>query len=199
MRTAAHDHEKPHRTMIPLRLRSVSAAAVVAVFALLVALQPLAGRPARAFALVRDWLLAADTPLRAAVRDGRLPTVAVDLATSPPLDDAARAQAAAGYAAVATEWCAQRAQAGEPLAIDAQAPRLGLVVRVGERGVRADLVAADGRTLLGSCERMFADRWRWWPAACVLALVAALARRPVVLLPALAAAAASALWLATLR
>ena len=185
--------------MIPLRLRFVSAAAVVAAFALLIALQALAGRPARALMLVRDWLLAADTPLRAAVRDGRLPAVAVDLATSPPLDDAARAHAAADYAALAAEWCARRAQAGEALSVDAQSPRLGLVVRVGERGVRADLFAADGRALPGSCERMFADRWRWWPAAAALALLAALARRPVVLLPALAATAASALWLATLR
>jgi hypothetical protein len=185
--------------MITLRLRLVAAAAVVAVFALLIALQLAAGRPARALLLVRDWLLAADTPLRAAVHDGRLPAIAVDLATSPPLDDAARARAAADLATVAAEWCARRAQVGEPLALDAQSPRLGLAVRVGERGVRADLLAADGNTPLGSCERMFADRWRWWPAACVLALLAAMARRPVVLLPVLAAAAAAALWLAMLR
>jgi hypothetical protein len=72
------------------------------------------------------------------------------------------------------------------------------VVRVGERGVRADLFTADGSTLLGRCERAFADHWRWWPACAGLALLLALARRRVVLLLALAAAAACALWLATI-
>jgi hypothetical protein len=184
--------------MVPLRLRLLAAAAVVAGFALLIALQALAGRPARAFAVVREWLLDVRTHLREAVRDGRLPAIAVDLATSPPLSEAERAQAAAGYAAVAAEWCARRARAGEPLAVDAQSPRLGLVVRVGDAGVHADLFAADGSTLLRGWECTFADRWRAWPAIAVLALLAALARRRVVLLPALAAAAACALWLATL-
>jgi hypothetical protein len=190
--------------MIPLRLRLLSAAAVAAAFALLVVAQARAGRPAhsgrsaRAFALVRHWLLAVDSPLRAAVHDGRLPALAVDLATSPPLDETHHTFAVVDYAALPGEWAALRTGAGEPLIVDAKSPRLGLVVRVGERGVRADLFAADRSTLLGRCERALTDRWPWWPAMAVLALLAALARRRVVWLPALAAAAAFALWLVTL-
>lgn len=163
-----------------LRARVLTALAFALLFALLPGPGP-SGGPYLGYLAVRSWLLDwRGSPLAPWAATGQAPRLQVDLAQSPtPAGEAERER----LAALADEWRLGQTAEGRQLATwPAHQPPVGLLVRIGERGVRAELAQPDG-TLM-RLERPLPDRWSLLPAALAIALAILLQR----VLPALLAA-----------
>lgn len=133
------------------------------------------GRPYMVLLRVREWLLAADGPLRPWEQAGTLPPLAVQLLQSPPItDDAERAQREAEYARLAEEWCAARTADGQAARVDRGRPAVPMLVRTGDRGFQVELLAPDGS--VAKVVLPYASRWSLLPALVAIALAVLLQR-----------------------
>jgi tetracycline resistance efflux pump len=122
------------------RTRCFCALACLALFAAIPGPDAATGNGAMALRRVRAWLLAEPSPLSALVHEGALPPLVVDLRQSPPIVDPEEARRrAAEYSRCAEEWAAERT-----VRIDPARGFAPLLVRVGERGMQAELPAAPG-------------------------------------------------------
>jgi len=180
-----------------LRLRLWIAAAFAAVFFLIPSPDTTAGRAYLGTLKVREWLLDKDDgPLASVVRDGLLPPLAVEYRLSPPDADVSAEQAAEVARAV-TEWTAARRieQGGDAAlpAVDESQRPLGLLIRAGANGVRAEL-ATDGSSTVEK-EWAYPSRGSLIPA--FLAIILAIATQRIVISLFLGSVAGAAWFLAT--
>lgn len=158
-----------------LRNRLLTALGLLSLFVMLPG-PDATGGPYLGYLQVRAWLLdARHSPLLGWTTDGSVPTLVADVRQSPT---AATAQERAAYAALVDEWAAARSAEGTkvvPGTIDRA--QLLLAVRIGERGVRAEMARADGGAAV--LERPLPSRWSLLPAA--LAIVVAILTQRVLL------------------
>ena len=132
------------------------------------------GKPYLGYLLVREWLLGADSPLQQWHDQQGPPQLTVVLRQSPPLQDPdERARRTAEYAQLADEWAMINGAPEET----ATRPQLGLVVYIGDDGLRASMALPDQSE--SRLERTFPSRWSLLPA--VLAIIIAVLTQKVLL------------------
>lgn len=154
------------------RARLLTALAFALLFALLPGPGP-GGGPYLGYLAVRGWLLDwRGSPLAPWAEAGLAPRLQVDLAQSPaPASDADRLR----LASLADEWVLGLGAGAQALAPwPAHTPPVALVVRIGDRGVRAELQRPDGTFV--RFERPLPDRWSLLPAALAIVLAILLQR-----------------------
>ena len=163
------------------RTRLLAALGCLAVFVLLPAIDGAEDRTFLTQLRVREWLLTAASegdvvaPLAAWRHDGVLPALAVDLRTSPPIEDAAeRRRQEEQYSRCAVEWATARTADGLPTRVDDTRGNLLLLVHVGVAGLRAELAQPTGSSAVLLLP--FASRWSLLPAVLAIGL-AVLTRR----------------------
>ncbi len=156
-----------------LRTRALLAAVFAALFLSLPGPDPDGGGPHLGYLAVRQWLLdPAASPLAAWTQGGHVPGLAVDLVQSPT---SATDHDRAAYERLDDEWAAARsAEGAATVPGPAHAPQLVLAVRIGQRGVRAELARPDGG--LSRLETPLPGRWSLLPGALAIALAILLQR-----------------------
>jgi Na+/H+ antiporter NhaC len=151
---------------------------IAAIFALAFALAPSPdqahGKPYLGYLLVREWLLAKDSPLAAWQALGSAPQLVVQLQQSPPSEDKEqRERQLAEFERLGEEWASAHLDGDDGKA----RPQLGLVIYTGTEGVRASLALPNGGE--SRLERTFPSRWSLLPA--LLAIVIAVLTQRVLL------------------
>lgn len=132
------------------------------------------GKPYLGYLLVREWLLGTESPLAEWHAAQGAPQLAVQLRQSPPIQDPTlRREREQQFVQLADEWALVNADADK---LD-QRPQLGLVVYIGDEGLRASIARPDGTE--SRLERTFPSRWSLLPA--VLAIIIAVLTQKVLL------------------
>ncbi len=156
------------------RFRFLIAAVFMAAFVAVPSPDEEHGKPYLSYLLVREWLLAQDSPLQQ-WHDAQGPAVlTVLLQSSPPVEDPAEQQRRVHeLQRLAEEWAMVNADP-EP---GKARPQLGLVVYVGNDGIRASIALPDGTE--SQLERTFPSRWSLLPA--LLAIIIAVLTQKVLI------------------
>lgn len=165
-----------------LRVRILVALVLVAWYAAMPAGDTPGDRAHSTQMRVREWLLAADSPLAAWLREGAV--APLDVAVLPPALDVPERRTE--YLRIAPEWAAARSADGTPARVDQRRPPLPLLVRIGDVGFQATLATPDGTS--AELRLPFPTRRSLLPALLAIG-VAVLTQR--VLLALLAACAAA--------
>lgn len=128
------------------------------------------GKPYLSYLLVREWLLGQDSPLPAWQEQSGVPLLQVQLRHSPPIqDDAERQRRIDELRRLADEWAMVNVGKDQLAKTpEAQRPRLGMVVYVGDEGLRASMALPDGTE--SRLERTFPSRWSLLPALLAIIL-----------------------------
>lgn len=169
------------------RIRILIASVFLLAFALVPAPDREHGQPYLGYLLVREWLLAEESPLSAwQQHSGSAPVLQVQLQQSPPIEDPQeRRIRVQEFERLGEEWAQANAPALDKASVAPERPRLALVVYIGDDGVRATIAAppAAGAAKTAAqelrLERTFPSRWSLLPA--VLAICIAVLTQKVLL------------------